>query len=274
MKRFLRSGIALSCALAFAMPAMATYATFFGEDVQGLSDTPLASVPNADAAKSAFGAKLIAGVATETFETRAVGPGPLDIAFGSITATLSGGSGGVEEVESGFTSLGRYSIPSASTKRLWTANATSTGSTFEVNFDQAVAAFGFYGIDIGDEGANVVIDLLDANGNVISALSGITSDMAYTKGVGGSTDGSVFFFGFVAGAGDALFNGVRFRSTTASTAPVIDGMGFDNFTVALRSEIKCDVNCGGGPNPAPEPGSIALVAAALLGLRSATRRKA
>lgn len=271
MSRFLRIGLSGAFALALAMPAAASYQTFFGEDVQSLNDTPLTSLPNSDAAQAQFAAKLKAGVGTEDFETRAVGAGPLDISFGSVTATLSGGGGAVEEVESGFTSLGRYSIPSDSTKRLWVANANSSGSTFEVMFSQSVAAFGFYAIDVGDEGANVVIDLLDENGNVIPSLSGISDLMDYTPGVAQSTDGSVFFFGFVAGEGDTLFNGVRFRTTST----VNDGMGFDNFSVALRSELQCEINCGGpNPDPVPEPGTLALVAAALLGLRKAVQRKA
>jgi len=270
--KFLRAALAVSCALLVATPASATYASFFGEDPNGPDQfgdvVPLASVPNSDGARTSFFSMLQSSVGTETFENRAVGSGPLAISMGNVTATLTGGSGQVVDVPVGTSVSGRYSIPSATSSKLWIANADTNSSTFEVQFSTAVAAFGFYGIDVGDNGADVQIELL-LNGTVISESAAVSEKMTYTKGTNLSTDGSVFFFGFVAGANDSLFDTVRF----VSRSTMLDGIGFDNFSVALRSELQCEINCG-GPNPAPEPASIALVMAALLGLRSAARRKA
>ena len=285
MKQLLLTSVALGLSLALAGPASATYLTFFGEDINTTPDVnnppgnvPLASLTNSNAANVLYRQKLASTVGTETFETFASGTtGSLQVNFAGngVQATLSGGLGEVIQVDQGTSSFGKYSVPSplpgqTVAEKLWAVDVSSdSASTFEVNFSTSVAAFGFYGIDVGDQGGKVELDLLDDKGNVITSLSYVTGDLLHSTSTNSSTDGSVFFFGFVAGASDPLFNGVRFRSSAPSTNP--DGIGFDNFSVALRSEIQCTVNCGGGP--VPEPQSILLLATALLGLRLAGRRK-
>jgi hypothetical protein len=130
--------------------AKAIPVTFFGEDL-GLGETTrLPSHPNADAAKTAFLSNLV-GVGTETFESFSNGtPAPLDIAFsGAGTATLAGTNAYVSTVSTGTNGVGRYPISGD--------NYLETGSNFTVSFSQAISAFGFYGIDIGDFSGQLTI---------------------------------------------------------------------------------------------------------------------
>ena len=120
-------------------------ATFFGEDL-GLGEyTPLSSWPNAAAARAAFLSTLVSGVGTENFESYGAGVGaPLPVWFpgAGVVATLQG-NGVIVEVPSGQTNgFGRY--PTSGTK-FW-----ESSDVFNITFSAPIAAFGFYGVDIGD----------------------------------------------------------------------------------------------------------------------------
>ncbi len=237
---------------AFGATNANAYVTFFGEDLNSSATVPLASTPNASAAETAFKSSLT-GVGTETFETQTPGATtPLALTFpGAGIATLNGG-GSVETVTPGSTnSVGRYSIPSASSSNFWEANAT--GGLFTINFSQAIAAFGFYGIDIGDFGGALSLTL--TNGTIL--------DVGNTEGSSSSTDGSVLFYGLIAAAGEE-FTSVSFNSSASS-----DFFGFDNFTIGTRAQVCTGPNCGS----IPEPATLGLLGLGLIGLAAARRRK-
>lgn len=255
MKRFLPTATFAACALALGGNAFAAYTTYFGEDLNNSATIALTSVPNSAGAETAFKSTLV-GVGTENFEGQPTGAtSPLPLTFpGAGTATLSGGSGVVRSFV-GSNGAGRYSVPQPGSTKFWEVSAGG-GGNFTVAFTQAIAAFGFYGVDIGDFGGQLTVDLI-AQDNV-TVLGHLTVNN--TVGNNGSTDGSVLYFGAVAGTVAEDFWSVRFNTTTGSG----DIFAFDNFTIASRAQIN--------PNPVPLPGTLALLGLGLLGLGASRRR--
>jgi hypothetical protein len=247
---------------------------YFGEYRQNSSTTiPTASAINNGAIGNAefsflYGLSYGSSVYTETFENRAVGvTSNLSLAFtgsngSSINATLASqspaGNGGVNQAV-GSSNQGRYSAPGG--VKYWEADL-ALGS-FTVTFDKAVAAFGFFGTDIGDFGGALSLDVY--NGSTLIKNLAVGNSIGDGSGGPNGTDGSALYYGFIAQNSGELFNKVTFRTTLTTSA---DMFGFDNFTVADAGQAGIVVPT------VPEPGTIALVGAALLGAGLARRRRA
>lgn len=233
-----RVGVLLSVLIFVAGSAGAAPLIFFGEDLGLGEGVRLASHPNADAAQAAFLANLV-GVGTEDFEGFAAGtPAPLAIAFpGAGTATLSGG-GAVANVPVGTNGVGRYPI---SGNQYW-----ETGTAFAITFDQPVAAFGFYGVDIGDFSGQVVLELTNGSSTLVN--------------IGNSTStagGSVLYFGYID------VDNPWIKVTFGNTAPGTDFFGFDDMTIGSVEQVVPAV---------PEPSTLVLLGCAGLALRRRRRR--
>jgi hypothetical protein len=248
MIRRLKIALLATTAAAMLTSGVASgYSIFFGEDT-GLGEStplPVASRINSTAAQNAFLANLV-GVGTETFESFGAGTGaPLNLTFpGAGTATL-GGSGSIRNVTPGTTNgVGRYAI---SGSRFWEA---SSGS-FTITFSDPVAAFGFWGVDIGDFNGRVTLTL--QGGSVVNLTVPNTLNIA---------GGSVLYYGLIASGAGELFTSITFGNTNPGT----DFFAFDDMTIGSLEQVR----------PPPEPGTLALVglAAALAGAAARARRRA
>lgn len=242
MRRYL---IASVTALLMATgTAEAAPMTFFGEDLGLGENTRLASHPNADNARALFFGNLV-GVGTETFEVIGAGASaPLGISFpGAGTATLQG-SGDTVSVPAGTNGFGRYPI---SGNIYWEPGS----GTFSIGFSDPVAAFGFYGVDIGDFDGQITLAL----------QSGVLTNLVVPNTVNGA-GGAVLYFGVI--DTDNPFSLITFGNTAAG----VDVFGFDDFSIGSVEQVSL--------NPVPEPGTILLLGSSLAGLVGAAwkRRRA
>jgi hypothetical protein len=243
----LRSLLFSAATLLLILPANAGITTFFGQD-----QFPNNTVPpggNAANARASFLGALSGGVGTETFESFNDGTNvPINLTFpgstGSITATLNGNpSDGIISVAAGQNSAGRFNTTPGGTKLLQTGG----GNNFDISFSSPIAAFGFYGTDIGDFAGNLVLTL--SNGPTET----------FTLNTGGSQDANLLFWGFVDDTN--TYTNITFQNTSGS-----DFFGFDDMTIGDAGQVL-------PPGEVPEPGSVAIFG--LLGLAGfvGTRRR-
>lgn len=234
------SALALAVGLTASMgSAQASPVTFFGEDGNPTGSVPIAH-PNSDAAQTNFFSNLI-GIGTDGFDTVANGTTTVPVTFGNgITATLTGGT-----IQQG-SSAGRFAISSPNYYNTFS-------SSFGISFSAPVAAFGFYGTDIGDFGGQLTVTLTDTS-NVTTTLT-----VPNLIGSGGAQpeNGSVLYFGFYDTSN--TYTSITFGNNSGGS----DGFGFDDFSVGSQNQVQ----------PAPEPGTLALIASGLVGMAAFRLRR-
>ena len=265
LKRCIGSLTALLLSLGVAEAAPIT---FFGEDA-GLGESlRLPSHSSADAARASFFGNLT-GVGTESFESFPAFTGtPLGITFpGAGTATLQT-AGQTRSQPTGTNGAGRYPI---SGNIYWQVSSSS----FQIAFSGPVAAFGFYGVDIGDFGGQLTLDL----------QSGTTSTSLTIPNTINGPGGSVLYFGVI----DTLnpFDRIVFGNSEGRA----DFFGFDDFSIGSAQQVQQiqlqieqqvqqihierleiqheDEHLA----PTPEPGTLLLLGSGLASLAIPKRRR-
>jgi hypothetical protein len=235
---------ALAGATLFAAgAAQAAPTIFFGENTA----VPFTIGAAPAAARASFLSGLSGGVGNQGFEAIALNTvAPLNIAFpgstGSITATITG-NGRVRNASNDSPGNGRFNTTPGGSQ-WWTANAA-----FSIDFSSPIAAFGFYGTDIGDFDGQVTVALLGTNNVTTSLTIGSTIN---------APNASALFWGFI----DSSMSYTRI--TFGNTASGFDSFGFDDFVIGDAQQIL--------PPPPPPPGTVstpATLALAGLGLMAA-----
>jgi hypothetical protein len=234
----MKNQILLSTLLILGMSATAnaTTTTFFGEDLGLGESTVLAATPNANVAHTNFLAGLInPGIENfESFPDSTSNPA-INFAGAGVTATLSGGT--VQSTLNGTTNgVGRYGI-SGDPDSNGRDSYFETSSELTLTFSNPVAAFGFYGIDIGD-----------FNGQVTVTTSGGLNQLFNVGNTLNGNGGSVLFWGLISNTD--TFTGITFGNTATGS----DFFAFDNFTVGSLEQVAPQV---------PEPDTYAMMLAGL-----------
>jgi hypothetical protein len=257
-----RSCIALSTLLLVAAPLGAqTIYTGFTQNPGCVVNGPnmcaqkIAAQGAALTARNAFFSNLTNNVGTQNLESFAPGlvaPLALDFGFAGI-ATLTG-SGNIEtEDPLDIIPFGRFAISGSQYYQTQAAGVAN----FSIVFSQLVAGFGFYGIDFGDVGGSVGLDLF--GGGVKLNTLVIQPQVAPSGTFVPELNGGLRYWGVLFGSN--TIDRVDFTLTGLDYDA--DVFAFDDLTVADASQVQSTV---------PEPATFALMGAGLLGVVVVRRR--
>jgi hypothetical protein len=210
-----------------------------------------AEATNSNAAFDNFSAQLNgATVTTESFETTNTPLGtPIDglstVISGitanfsyktsiGTTATTPGSStrvqqSGANSNPTGFTNSGTYPTDGLN------GISINSSNTFSISFSSRIAAFGYFGTDLGDFSNALTMHFF--NGATLLNPSELAIQVPLS-----SKDGSEYFFGFIADNPAQYFDKVVFDSSKTG-----DAIGIDQIKIGTAAQISAAV---------PEPSSL------------------
>lgn len=276
--RLLRYSVLAALMAGATLPVHAAYTVF-----EGLRNTTSTAIPAPGDAP--FEAKAdwlvrVSDVGTVNFSEPAAGPataGGLAVTFRSPSSSVVGSGtltgftpgdddtgtvdqphfaivshttalGGGRYDTTGETILPRQLLQSSELSPLSSATTLPVTLTFD---GPGIAAFGFYGIDMGELSGTVSLTLTDVLGNTrVETLST------------GTVGSSLLFWGFVDDTG-TLYRSVRFNNSLPR-----DAFGLDDLVIGTVVIVPPPP-----PPGVPEPGTLALFGLALWSASMARRRK-
>lgn len=267
----IKTGIAAFAATVAVVSAQAAPVRYLGNDgtSNGTVDATKAPVLKRNAFTSA-----LTSYRTETFESLTAGTVPSvssTLSLSSIGGTLSQGTytvqtGKIENEKNPIDPItgdptfpGRFNTspdPAGSTASKW----WDTAREFTVALDGLHNAFGFYGSDFGDFDGTLTIQRFSGSSAVGSAIA-LGDGSGNAAGTFPGVNGSLLFFGFTDDT--AKFDRLVFQVSQLdpNATSRFDRLGFDDLIVGDLADSS------GGGGTAPEPGTLALVALALAGVR-------
>jgi hypothetical protein len=225
----LTTGIAVTGLVASGAVAPAqAFTTYFGEDL----DSEISGIRTGSAgAETAFLARLNT-IGTENFEGFATGATGVTANFGAtgVTGAISSTTG---SVSSGANGVGRFPVSGSKFYEVGSG-------TFTINFNTAVAAFGFYGADLGDFDGQLTLGLSNGNTLIVPHTFGPNPN--------GAPNGSLLYYGLIADNAGETFTSMTF----GNTQPGVDFFGFDDLTVGTLAQVVPPT----GSTDVPEPFTI------------------
>ncbi|WP_310487455.1 hypothetical protein [Chamaesiphon sp. VAR_69_metabat_338] len=226
------------------MSNAANAVTLSGYDTNPVNDIRLLNPVNSQTAFGNFSANLdSATVTTESFETTATPNGSfidgLTTQISGITANFSykkdsgasangGASTQVQQTSIGGV-LGNGAYPTDNVRFI----SINSSNNLSINFSSSIAAFGYFGTDLGDSGNILTMQFFNANNTLVSSQ---------VIGSTGSANSSQFFFGFIADSPSEEFNRVVFSNSASN-----DAIGIDQIKIATPTQVKTKI---------PEPASV------------------
>jgi hypothetical protein len=238
---------------------------FFGLDNNATGMFPLSSHPNADAARAAFLANLIAGtLGLQDFDGLATGPLTPTLGFppSGATASFTSLSTDGSSIISGVTPLLQFAV--SGSQCLLTTTAEDN-QFFSLTFSSPQRAFGFYATDPSDyfgsaapSGTPPLRLLLEGSGGstLLDVLPGV--DVSTVR------DGSVIFFGVIE-TSNPFTKITLVNPVTGLGAIGTDGICVDDITIGpvIEITVAIDIKPGSSPNSV-NPKSKGVIPVAIL----------
>ena len=241
MIAFKHSLLIAAIASLFTANSASAFQVIKGEDINNGGLNTRATLNQTKQKEQQFLDLFDSTVGTEKFENASNETnGNLDLSFAEAGTASLGGNGEVHDITESNKKIAydlEQGLYPASGDRYWYTEATpEANATFNINFSQEIAAFGFYAYDLGDWGAQLTLKLY-SNGKLVDTIENV-----HTMVNDGSTTGSAIYVGIVGDLQADLtrqtFDRVEFSTAGNDIVNTRhDIFAFDNMTIAIPDQI-------------------------------------